>query len=518
MRLAEFQKVAQMLAKEHKITIDEGERWACNLKSKHVYFVKNDIYNLNEDHILGLTLHEIAHIHYTSEFKQPSDNPELTHTVWNALEDNAIEHIIGKDYPNAGEILESTNEEVLDTLIKILPKIKVSMFEKSILYASARFMGRGYAYGMTQYEKIGDEIAEIMITNRQKILERKHSNDLMPLATQIKDLLISKLGQPTDEEKMHMANEAKFQGEASKDHNPNSKRMQNGPGKPGSIGTNADGSAQSVKEALVDALKAGQGWQMGATAYQNVNFIDTISDQAKLIGKQLRTVLKRNNAMEFGGRYRTGKLLPKRFVRVVANKDRNPFARRIVKSNQSYAFAIASDVSGSMFNGRKTENQASYALTSMHMVAEALRIAGVPRSMIVFGQNATVASPMNKLQIPWSEISSDKTIRRAGQNSTYIDKAMNTCTEQLERIKAERKIMIILTDGQSDITSMKEAHKKATNAGIECLGITIGTEYDSMDMNKVFGEKKNTNITDTNKTSLIGKAFIDILKRSITKG
>jgi hypothetical protein len=517
MRLNEFQKVAQMLAKEHKITIEEGERWACNLKTKFVYFVKNDIYNLSEDHILGLTLHEIAHIHYTSEFKAPADNPELTHTVWNALEDNAIENIIGRDYPNAGEILASTNDEVLDTLIKILPKISVSMFEKSILYASARFMGRGYAYGMTQYEKIGDEIATIMIKNRKNILERKHSDDLMPLAIQIKDLLIAKLGQPTDKEKQQMADEAKFQGGAERQGNNNSRANQSGPGKPGTIGTSANGSAQSAKEALVTALKAGQGWQMGASAHQGVNFIDSISDQAKIIGKQLRTVLKRNNAMEFGGRYRTGKLLSKRFVRVIANRDRHPFARRIVKSNQSYAFAIASDISGSMFNGNG-ENQASYALTSMHMVSEALRIAGVPRSMIVFGQNAAVASPMNKLQVPWSDLSAEKTIRKAGQNSTNIDRAILMCVDQLAGIKAERKIMIVLTDGQSNIASMMEAHKKATQADIECLGITIGSSYDARDMSRVFGEKKNTNITDTRKTSLIGKAFIDILKQSITRG
>lgn len=509
-----------MLAKEHKITIEEGERWACNLKTKFVFFVKNDIYNLSEDHILGLTLHEIAHIHYTSEFKAPADNPELTHTVWNALEDNAIENIIGRDYPNAGEILESTNDEVLDTLIKILPKIKVSQFEKSILYASARFMGRGYAYGITQYEKIGDEIAKIMIANRKNILERKHSDDLMPLAIEIKDLLIKRLGEPTAEEKQAMADEAKFQGGAEKQGNNNSRSQRTtGPGKPGTIGTAVNGSAQSAKEALVTALKAGQGWQMGAAAHQGLSFIDSISDQAKIIGKQLRTVLKRNNAMEFGGRYRTGKLLSKRFVRVVANRDRNPFARRIIKSNQSYAFAIASDISGSMFNGRNSEDsQASYALTSMHMVGEALRIAGVPRSMIVFGQNAAVASPMNKLQIPWSDLSADKTIRKAGQNSTNIDRAMLKCVEQLAGIKAERKIMIVLTDGQSRISDMMEAHKKATNQGIECLAITIGSAYDAMDVTKVFGEKKNTNIQDTRKTSLIGKAFIDILKQSITRG
>ena len=485
-----------MLAKEHKITIEEGERWAANIKKRVVYFRKDDIYNLSEDHLLGLTLHEVAHIHYTDDIDMtPHTNPELTHSILNMLEDNAIEHIIGGDYPNAGEILESTNAEVLDTLIKILPKYKGSQFEKSLLYAAARFKGRGYKYGITQYEKIGSEISEIMLKKENEILNRRKTADLMPMVIEIRDLLIKYLGEPTQQEKDAMAQENNIEGNAQKQNNR--------------------GQTNNAKKQLIDGLKAGTGWKPGAQGHQGANFIDAIADQSRMIGKQLRTVLKRNNAMEFGGRYRTGKLLSKRFVRVVANKDRNPFARRIVKSNQSYAFAVASDISGSMF-GYGEHNNASYALTSMHMVGEALRIAGIPRSLILFGQNAHCVAPTSKIQIPWSDISSDRAIRKAGQNSTYIDRAMLSCIEQLGKVRAERKIMIILTDGSSHLPYMQDAHKKATAEGIECLAITVGSDVHQM--NQVFGEKKNTQIANTSDTAKIGKAFIDILKKSVARG
>lgn len=495
MKSIEFQKVAEMLAKEHKIKIQEGQGWAANIKNRTVFYVKNDIYNLPEEHILGLLLHEIAHIHYTTDVKLPTKNKELTHSTINMLEDISVEHIISKDYPNAGEILESTKSEVLDTLVKMLPKMEnVSIHEKALLYAAARFENRGYEFGFEPYEKLGNQIAKIMERNRKEILNRKKTANLMPITEEIIKLLIQEAGEPTEAEKRNMR-----QG--------------------GQQGTaNRDQEQDTVKGNIIKALKAGTGWGgKEITMSGRITFIDKISDQASQIGKQLRSVLKRNNAMEFGGRYRTGKLLAKRFVRIKVLKDRHPFARRIIKSNQSYAFAIASDVSGSMFNRGGGNDSASYALSSMHMVGEALRCASIPRAMVIFGQNAVTVSPMAKTQIRWEQIADEKTMGKADQSDTDIAAAINSCAHELGKIKAERKIMIVLTDGSSDIDAMKKAHKKATDDNIECLGITIGDGSASHSMNEVFSESKNTIIENVEDKKLIGKAFIDILKASVKK-
>ena len=90
MKYSAFEKIAKMLAKEHKITIHEGQGWAANLKERKVFYRKEDIYNLSEDHILGLILHEVAHIHYTEEVEMPKNNPELTHSCLNMIEDISI--------------------------------------------------------------------------------------------------------------------------------------------------------------------------------------------------------------------------------------------------------------------------------------------------------------------------------------------------------------------------------------------------------------------------------------------
>jgi hypothetical protein len=493
MRSNEFEKIADLLARQYKVIVREGEGWAANIKEKKVFYKKKDIYSLSEDHILGLLLHEIAHIHYTTDIAMPQINPELIHSCLNMIEDISIEHIIGGDYPNAGEILESTKQEILDTLVKILPKMEnTSLHEKAMLYASAKFSGRGDKTPKEDYAILGNEIAKIMINKKNEILERKQTKDLLPLVKEIVNMLLAKFGQPTPEEKRRMMADARGQLLAQ------------------------DGLSQggNARNKIAKTL-GGRGWKGSAfDGATNVLFIDKIADKANIIGKQLRSVLKRNNAMEFGGRYRTGKLMTKRLNRIKITKDRKPFGRRIIKSNQSYAFAIASDVSGSMFGGGSVQ-QADYALSSMYMVAEALRLAGIPRSLTVFGTRAALVNKINKLAIRWSDLASKEILKRAGNSNTNIHEAMKMEREQLHSIRAERKILIILTDGQSDRERMKEEYEKAQKEGIECIAIGIGGG--SYYLEEIFTKTNFKDIDDTRDNGAIGKTFIDILKTTIAK-
>lgn len=506
MKLVEFQKIAEMLAKQHKITIHEGERWAANIEQRKIFYVKNDIYNLPEDHILGLLLHEIAHIHYTTDVKLPEENKELLHTALNMIEDIAIEHIIGGDYPNAAEILNSTKDEVLDTLVRLLPKLERSVHEKALLYAAARFEGRGYKNGIEDYEVLGNKVADIMIPKKEEIYNREETESLMPIVDEIAKLLVKEAGEPTDKEKEEMMGEEQH-GQA----NPNGKESHQKKACHGN----------PVKQEIIDELKAGNGWIKGIAQEQRIEFVDEIAEQSEKIGKEIRNVLKRNNAMEFGGRYRTGKLKTKRIVKIVAQKDRNPFSRRIVKSNQSYAFSVVIDVSGSMFNDYTAPGEydkGSYALSSMYMLGEALKKASIQRSLIIFGEIAVKINDMNKKEVRWEEICDQKKHDQAEYGGTDIAQGMAKGILELEKTRAERKILIVLTDGSSHKPDMERVHEIGKKAGIEQLGITISQNDLPIEiMNEVFGEEKNTIIKDVQDTKLIGKAFIDILKRSVKK-
>jgi len=493
MRSIEFQKIADILAKQHKITVKEGKGWAANIKTRKVFYKKKDIYNLPEDHILGLLLHEIAHIHYSTETICPKINKELTAATVNTLEDIAIENIISKDYPNAGEILDSTKEEVLNTLIKILPKMKnISKHEQALLYAATRFEGRGYEKQTKRYEKVGNKIAEIMKKQKKEIYERNKTSDLLPLAKKIVKILIKEFKQPTEMQKREMMQDVQ-------DH------------------IMAEDGTETTKagKKLIAKLGGGKGYQGKGIISKDIEYIDKIADKAIIIGNQLRSILKRNNAMEFGGRYRTGKLMTKRFVRIKAIKDRRPFARRILKSNQSYAFAIASDASGSMFNNRKVGSaNIDYAMTSLYMTGEALRIAGISRSLMIFGEDTVTLNPLNRKTVYWNEIISNENLENAQSGGTSISVAIRKCTQELARNNAERKIMVILSDGISDREAMARAHKEAQKENIQCIAISIGDYTDTF--NAIFKKKNHINIPNTSDHEKIGKAFTQILKETIT--
>ena len=490
MKHDEFEKLADLLAKSHRITVRRDMEWKANIKTREVFYAANDIYGLPDDHVMGLLLHEIAHIHYTTDVNNEGDPyPELTHTARNAVEDVSIEHLISKDYANAGEILASTEEELLDVLIRMLPTLKTSPHEKALLYGSVRFRGRGYANPITDYEKVGEKIADIMKKNKTLIYNRKRTQELNPMSREMSELLVKEFGAPPPEDKNKMQ-----------------QQMQ------GSQGKQSHDMRQDVKGQIIKMLKNGGGGFGEDLEMMNdgITYIASLADQAKDIGKKIRSTLKRNQAMEFGGRYKTGKLLAKRISRVRTNKDRHPFARRIVKSNQSYAFSISCDVSGSMFSGRDERSLISCAMTSMWMVAEALRVAGVNRSLSVFADNAVALTPINKQQVRWTDMNNEKKLSKAG-GSTRIHYAMDQCREELEKVRAERKIMVIITDGDADGQRIKEAKKKADQAGIQCIGITIGRNDE---LTQYFGGESNV-LIKPEQALTIGAAFIKILKDTI---
>jgi len=494
MRSAEFEKIAELLARQHKIRVKPGEGWAADVMKREVFYKKDDIYSLPENHILGLLLHEIAHIHYTDPVasdKSPNMNKELHHSVLNMLEDIAIEHIISNDYPNAGEILAETKTEVLDTLVRILPTLECNEHEKAILYAATRFENRGYEQQFTRYEKVGDMIAQKMKSVDAKILDREKTEDLIPLTKELVEILLTEIGPLSERDKAQM--------------------------QPTPVGTGLPKNGQedtSSRQQLIRAL-GGKGQGNGETHINpQVVFVDPISDKSIIIGKQLRSVLKRNNAMEFGGRFRTGKLKTKSMLRVKTVKDKHPFSRRIIKSNQSYAFAIACDVSGSMYGGHDANgvDNAGYALTSMFMVGEALRIAKVPRSLIVFGHYAVRVNEINRLPIRWNQLIDQDLHDKANNGGTNIPAAIKMAREELEKERAERKVLVVLTDGASYGEEIKEEVKKAQKEGIECIGITVGYA-DSLA--EALPKDNHHYIQDTSNSNAIGKAFIDILKSTI---
>lgn len=496
MKLVEFKRVADILAQQHRIKLRPGNGWAANLKTNELFYREEDVLNLEEDHVLGMLLHEIAHIRYTTHTDLPEKNKEILHSTMNMLEDLAIENLIGQDYPNAGRILNSTKEDVLDGLLRILPKLETSKQEKALLFASARFEGRGSNFNFLDYEKTGNKVAILMKSREDDILNRHKTSNLLPTALEIVDIILNELGDLTEEEKQ------KLQREHQDQQNPQAQTE--------------DGEVKKqIKKYLKD--QKGNNWYKGLDNYTSqASQVEEIVEQANNMGKRLRSVLKRNQAMEFGGNFRTGKLKTKSLRKIRTSKTPRPFSRRIIKSNQSYEFAIATDVSGSMNNNYGNFTALSAAMSSMYMVGEALRMAKVPRTMHVFGDKAVQMTTDKKNKILWEEISDYNRTHAAG-GGTQIDAAIKHCSRVLQNSKAERKIMIIVTDGGSDEDSLRYETEKAKKLGIECIGITIKNHPDEYGaLAPVFGPDNNKDILYSNIVE-ISDAFINILKKTVKR-
>jgi len=170
-------------------------------------------------------------------------------------------------------------------------------------------------------------------------------------------------------------------------------------------------------------------------------------------------------------------------------------------------------------NGKLTY-PGDYALSSTLMVGEALRIAKIPRTLMVFGAETLKINPINTAPIRWDKLSDPDNFSKARDGATDIGNAIEKATQTLKKENTERKIMIILTDGSSEPNKIKKAYKQAKENNIEVLAILIGEEAADEDNNflsQILPEEKKILIKDTTKNELIGEAFIKILKTTITK-
>lgn len=496
MRSSDLDRIAALLSREHKIRIVPSDDWRSDEATKTVYYNKVDVFKLSEDHVLGLLMHEIGHIKHTSKIPAAKlgQHPELREEILNVLEDIRIEERMSRAYRNSREIIEMTRNESHDLLVRILHEHQASLHEKALLYAGARFYGRGFAVPVNDYEILGEHVASLMKDKKNEIFDAPTTAALNPIAEEIEKLLISEGGQPTPQQKRNMQQRMQQRQTAAL------------------YGSKYGPGMDPIKRKIIEemAKAAGKNASKLIKHYQSAEIgpVVEILEQSALIGKQLHGVLKRNNSREYGGRYRTGKLMAKRIYKTRASRDFKPFARAIVKSNKSYAFAIMSDVSGSMFGGRGTNNAASVATSSMLMAAEALRIAKVPRASFLFGNHLVPVGKMSSnTHHTYDDI--EQTFHRGG-GGTETGKCLLEMLKELAPVDAERKIAIFFTDGQDNAETVRPALKFAEKHGIEIIGMFYGP-YES----PVAEVLAKGNAYHLRNKEEIPAAFIKSLKRTI---
>jgi hypothetical protein len=512
---SDFRRISDLLAKKHRIETVESDHWDSDIEKRKVIFNQNDVTDLADKQTIALLLHEIAHIHYTTKWKtEDHENKELELMGVKALEDIAVEYLIAKDYTNAEEILKETMKEVHDHLKKNLDGLKITPYEKAVYYAIMEAENPGMMETEKDYEKAGKEMAEYITKKKEEIENREKTQSLTKNAKALTDIMLKYLEKPTEQQKKEMIN-------------------RNRPGGRGNETGNGDEQAR-MKSKMLNGVTGARAYEAERTV---TNPITTITDQASHIGLKLLSILKANNAMKYEGRYRAGKLPNKRLIKIRTARDMRPFTKKVEKNNKSYAFTIAIDISGSMYHGNLYNNKETnhntklnWALSSAFMTAEALKIAGVQRKIIYFGDQAKALETGEKEQVRWTELANIPLDIGGGTN---FDNAIKESLNTLENMSAERKILIMLTDGEDNISDdTRRRMENAKKEGIEYVGITLTDRYendeeeewnndDDDDLHKpvlteAFGTGNNL-VLNTEKATDVGEAFIKILENKITK-
>lgn len=517
MRSADLRRIADMLSQEHRVSIVPDTSWKSDIKNRVIYYDQAAVYQLPDDHVLGILLHEIGHIRFTTEVPKDiqGNNPELRHEILNVLEDIRIEERISRAYPNAREIMDMTRSEAFDMLIGILPQHNASLHEKSLLYASARFYNRGFAKPTNDYEVIGELIKDVMVKNKNDIFNAIITRDLNPIAEEIQKLLENKAGKMNDSQRQQLAQKHASKMIGGYTQVPS----KNGKGRGTRQYTRGQGMTD-VQKAIQDKLRekylqqgggSGRSDLIGALNGDLYPVVE-ILEESHLVGKRLDSILKRNNTNEYAGRFRSGKLQARRLFRVRSQKDTRPFGRLIVKSNKSYAFTLLCDVSGSMFDeGMPGQSTASVAGSSMIMVAEALKKAKIKRASYAFAGQAVKYGNMDLKDHSLSALES--TIRRAG-GGTDIANGIKAGIAELEATDAEKKIIVFFTDGEDRIGAIAEMVKLAEKKGIEVMGVFY-SHFGSTPRTTQELKKGNWHVVKRGERALVPKIFLDILKRTV---
>lgn len=515
-----------MLAAQHRITTLGGDSWSADIKKRIVNYNYNDVTELPDRQTVALLLHEIAHIHYTTNWETKDEkHKELEICTMDALEDMAVEYLISQDYTNAKEVLTETMKEVHDKLRKNLHTIPITRFEKAVTFAQLELTKPNFMQVKEPYEKAGVEVAKYIKENRKQIEERKNTIDLLLPTQDIIQIILKHLGEATDQEKQQMAQNQQGAGQG---RTPSEEEQQQKP----FWEKDNDSTKNAMNDIISDLLKGGNGNLSQRKAYILTDPITSITDQARTIGQRLANILKANNTTKYNGRYRSGKLPAKRLIKIRTSNDQRPFVKKIEQKNKSYAFVICTDVSGSMYendDGGKEENHKSplnWALSSAYMTAEALRIAKVKRKLLMFGTTASVIRKDEEEIIRWTDVSDRK--YRDMINGTYYPEALIQGLGQLRKMKAERKILLMLTDGSEKVTpELTNICQKAKKEGIELIGITMEknnmirqtfapTNGDEPILSTLFG-KNNNIVIDPEELDDTGTVFINILNKTITK-
>ncbi len=196
---------------------------------------------------------------------------------------------------------------------------------------------------------------------------------------------------------------------------------------------------------------------------------------AGVVGKlryELRKLFEKTAREEFDAGLKAGSL-DIRSVHKFGQTDRL-FARRDEVDGIDSAVVVVLDASGSMFMGRtpRMETAAPVCATLLATLADA----GVDTALLIYGDQTCVAKPFGKN--PRAVTGMIQSIENAGNSNDFH--AVRTAHGMLLKHRAQRKVVLVLTDGVGDEEATAEQATAGERLGITTIGVGINHDVDNV--------------------------------------
>lgn len=233
---------------------------------------------------------------------------------------------------------------------------------------------------------------------------------------------------------------------------------------------NAPGGSYSSTEVLNNGAPGLMGhpyWGSGVTVPPSLRY-------------QVRRLFE-NSAKEWReGGFKSGTLHRAALPKVMTGA-REVFARRMSEEGVDSAVAILLDISGSMYpvmiNVRNNPGAAKgtridIAVGACIALLDTLAQAQAQTMVLAFGEESHIVKPFS---MPWRKVV--PTLQRINmQGDTNDFAATRYATECLMRHPAERKVLMVLTDGVGNVEATRSQAEAARALGIKVIGIGIQTD------------------------------------------
>ena len=486
-------KVAKDLGKTVKIRWNAGVQTAGIDQYNNIYLsdVADDAI-LNQNDLIkycGYGVHELLHSLYTN-FNYCSDIAYVR-ALHNGIEDAWIEHkgIAKLVTGNAGGLLSGLVEMMTDVA---LVEVKDWSDPKQYPYALAVYLRRH----ATTKVPLANGLEPIYAHVAAKQDSCVDSGDTLKLAewvyAQLKTLPEDKpkkgSGKPSDGSQSGDQGEGKGEGAGQQENGSGNARQP----KPNTVPVNpeptlGEGKAGNGGSYSEDASLKPNGYHVEAGALYAPN----ASVPAKL-RYSVKRLFEDSGRDEFQRNRKAGSVnvhaLP------TAGFSDKVFKRRHEAEGIDSAVAIVLDVSGSMSDAAGSGSRIAIAAEACMALVDVLNRAGVATTVLTFAGNTSVLKPFNMSAA--TAIKELCKVRTSGSTNDYF--AVRYAHKVLFNRPEQRKVCLVLTDGDGDEISTSEQIAVGERLGVTTIGIGI-----DLDVSRVYPK----NATVKNLSELGAVAF-----------